>query len=325
MIPIAPFHLEAADTCGTKPVSSCSTSSSSSVSVLSCNKKKDTIPCMPSRTKRLDSFEFEEDHDQEPQALSRKELLSIAVLQKGTPYSTKEETRSPSSFWKTTSTTASTSTSSSNHYISLENLDEDEVQQYDNDKFHSTGALELPTSSCHTFISESSLSEELSTSSCHSSSSSSFPFCKFLSENNTTSSSLSEIPNLESFCHHGSTHSSGIMMNFLVDDSMTSFASFCPADALAASVVDLQLLEETQEEEDHHVTSTTKTATTTTTTEADTTLPPRPCFSNMPPSKPSCLKLSTASNLYGSRPRRETRWANGNDSSSDSLPSLKRR
>jgi hypothetical protein len=291
MRPIAPFHLEAADTCGTKPVSSCSTSTSSSVSVsvLSCNKKKDTIPCMPSRTKRLDSFEYED----QPHALNRKELLIIAALQKGTPYSTnEEETRSPSSFWKNTSTTTS---SSSNHYISVENLDEDEDQHDSNDKFHSAGALEFPTSSCHTFISESSLSEELSTSSCHSS----FSFSKFLSENNTTSSSLGEIPNLESFCHHGSTHSSGIMMYFLVDDSMTSFASFCPADALAASEVDLQLLEDTQEE-DHHVTSTTTADTTTTTTEADT-LPPRPCSSNMPP-KPSCLKVSTASNLYGPPP-----------------------
>jgi hypothetical protein len=246
MEPIVPFHL-AGETCLTKPVSS--STSSSSVSA-SC---KDSMPCMPSR-KRLESsfFEYEDEDEQEPQALNRKELI-LSTLSKVTDIIGKDGEIRPS-LWNTSS--------SSN--ISLEN--------FDNGKFH-TGALEFPTSACHSDIAKNSLSE-ISIHSCQSE----------VSEN-----SLSDIPSLESFSNH-----------FLVD-SMTSFASFCSADALEASVAGLQI-EETRKE--------------------DATIAKalsRP--SNMP--KP-CLKVSTASNPYGPQSLRETRWFNG-DSSSDSLPSLKGR
>jgi hypothetical protein len=175
---------------------------------------------------------------------------------------------------------------------SLENLNDKDNA----DQFH-TGAHGFPTSRyCHSKRSEYSPTSELPNNS--------FP-------TNISENSLSEMPSLEPFCHSSYTVSPPHFSSMNLVDSMTSCSSFsCPEDALAASVVaDLQCdVEETK-----------KGGGDETTEDTDTSRP-----SNMPK---SCLKVSTDSNIYGPRlTRRETRWTNGNSStSSNSLPILKGR
>jgi hypothetical protein len=315
MTPIAPHHLVVGDTCPVKPVSSSSSMISSSVSVSVSSCTKDSTPCMPSRTKNnkqqqqpeQDSsfkFEFEFEDDEQPAAARHgfhrgKECAAcvLSALQEATDIN-EETTSGPCSFWNSSSSS-----------LSLENLLDE-----DNDKFHTGAAaprLAFPTSSCHSNASEEySLSGELLAAPNNNNNNNS----RQHSTNNISENSLSEMPNLESFCHGSYTFlSQSSSMNFV--DSTASFSSFSSPDALASgSVADLQQFQVVVED----------TTTTTTTTTSTSSMSARPSKN----SPKSCLKASsTSSILYGPRAaRRDTRWSNGKSStSSDSLPSLKGR